>query len=83
MCENARREALSKFSSPAARRGDKLAALANTNFFPRLAALDGPYFIEFDTKLIHLFGFWVGVLINSLNMGSGSALQNIRAESLG
>ena len=36
------------------------------------------------TKLIHLFGFWVGVLINSLNRGSWSALlQNIRAESLG
>ena len=37
----------------------------NTIFF-RLAALAGPYFIEFD-EIDHLFGFWVGVLINSLN----------------
>ena len=54
----------------------------NTNFFS--GSLRSPGFILPNlTKLIHLFGFWVGVLINSLNMGSGSALQNIRAESLG
>jgi len=56
----------------------------NTNFFS--GSLRSPGFILPNlTKLIHLFGFWVGVLINSHNMvmERWSALQNFRAESLG
>ena len=69
-----------KFLSPAARRGDKLAALAKHIFF-RLAALAGPYFIEFDEidSLIRILGR--APLINTSS--SWSALQNFRAESLG
>ena len=64
-----------KFSSPAARRGDKLAALAKQKkkFF-RLAALAGPYFIEFDEidSLIRIFGR--APLINTLRHGARSKI---------
>ena len=54
---------------------------SQTPFFSRLAALDGPYFIEFDTKLIHLFGFWVGVLINRSTTWSWSALPKFSSRA--
>ena len=51
------------------RRAEVTSSRRSQNTRYALAALAGPFSIEFDTKLIHLFGFWVGVLINSHNMG--------------